>query len=636
MCGIVGIWARSAHVDQQRLATELNDALNSLHHRGPDGRGTWFDEPGLGFGHARLSILDLSDQGRQPMSSADGRYTMVFNGEIYNFAEIKEELIARGHSFPGSGDTEVLLAAIQEWQQAAVQRFIGMFAIAYWDRQQKSLTLLRDRIGVKPLYYAWDGDTFCFCSELKALHRFSHWRPDIDRQAVGEYLQYGYIAGDRSVFRNVYKLKPGHMLTIHLDGEPSVSRYWNVLDALTEPLHGSDDELKSQLESLLDSAFRYRMVSDVPVGVFLSGGVDSSLVTAILARSGGEPIRTFTIGFSDSEFNEAEWAKRVARHCNTVHTEYILEEREALQIAKDWGTLFDEPFGDSSGIPTLLVSRLASEQVKVVLSADGGDELFNGYRVYDFVTRRHRRLQRIPTLLRRLAGGGAAALPVEGIDKMLGLAGLTAGKRGKTRLALKRIRRLMSDASIGGVFDLYSSYWMEDEVHRLLGGYDSPRRLANAFPGEPADKISLCDFHHYLPEDILTKVDRSTMAASIEGRDPLLDHRLAEFAFRLPLHLRRGALGPKHIVKDILYDLVPREIVDRPKRGFAIPLEKWLRNDMKTLVRDYLSPTRIRDSGVFNAAMVKSTIDDFYAGDSRLTTKLWYVLAFEMWREKWG
>ena len=488
----------------------------------------------------------------------------------------------KNYAFKGSGDTEVILAALQEWGKDAVQLFIGMFSLAYWDKREQTLNLVRDRVGIKPLYYGWDGENLCFGSELKSLRAFDHLETEIDRQALGEFFQYGYIGSDRSIFKNVYKLEPGHRLVLGRDGEPRVERYWSVLDAVGSPLTGNDQDIESELETLMDSAFRYRMVSDVPVGVFLSGGVDSSLVTAMLAKNFNQPIRTFTIGFAEAAHNEADWARKVAEHAGTIHTEYILEEREALDIARDWGDLFDEPFGDSSGIPTLLVSRLASEEVKVVLSADGGDELFSGYRIYDFITERMQKLQSVPSSLQRFAGKGLGLLPANGLNSATRVLGVPASLRGGLTQSLKRLRRTCTDPSTGNIFDIYLSQWLEEDIQELLGGYENPRQLANVYPGLIADKISLWDFHHYLPEDILTKVDRTTMAASIEGREPLLDHRLAEFAFRLPLHLRRGGLGPKHALKRILGKLIPQELINRPKQGFSIPLEQWLRNELKS------------------------------------------------------
>jgi len=634
MCGIVGIWAQNQSED--RIRADLTQAVATLRHRGPDDQGIWVNSSGLGLGHTRLSILDLSELGHQPMISKDGRLAIVFNGEVYNFAEIRDTLISAGHSFAGSGDTEVVLHAFKEWGSDAVQRFIGMFAIALWDQQEQTLELVRDRIGVKPLYFGWKDNSLCFGSELKALRAFSGWTPEIDRQSLGEFLQYGYIAGDRTIYKGIHKLLPGHRLKLKRGQQPLIERYWSVLPALDKRLQGSDQDIEAELEALLIDAFRYRMISDVPVGVYLSGGVDSSLVTAVLAKHYDQSIRTFTIGFGEDSHDESKWANKVAQHCGTAHTNYILGVGEALQIAKNWGSLFDEPFGDASGIPTLLVSRLASEQVKVVLSADGGDELFSGYSVYSSVLERTKMLGRLPTWLSKASSAGLALAAPRRLGS--GFPGNPMPASASTAISriVNRLKKSLGDPTASGLMDLYVSYWYPEEIEQLLGQYSSPRPRADTYPGSSTDQISLWDFHHYLPEDILTKVDRTTMAVSIEGREPLLDHRLAEYAFRLPLHLRRGRLGPKHVLKSILYRYVPRHLVDRPKQGFGIPLENWLRTDLRELVNDYLAEDRIRNAALMDWKLVRQLVKNFHRGDADLTSPVWFILAFEMWRERWA
>lgn len=618
MCGIVGILAKD--YDSDRLRDDLEKAVGLLQHRGPDDQGTWMNGTGVAFGHTRLSILDLSPHGHQPMVSRDGRHVIVFNGEIYNFAEIRTRLESLGHTFAGSGDTEVILHAFREWGSDAVKQFIGIFAIALWDEREQLLELIRDRVGVKPLYFGWDGGSLCFGSELKALRAFRHWSPELDRQSLGEFLQYGYVPDDRSIYQGVQKLRPGHRLRIKRGQEPVIEPYWSVLDALDTPLAASDEDIEAELEALLIDAFRYRMVSDVPLGLYLSGGVDSSLVTALLARHHDQPIQTFTIGFAEKSHDESRWARKVAEHCGTAHTEYILEPREALEIARDWGSLFDEPFADSSSIPTLLVSKLASREVKVVLSADGGDELFSGYNAYTGVLERLNRLARLPGWVPNAARAGFELLgPVT--------------RRTPVR-KLHHWNEMFKDPTPRGLINVTMSQSYPDQIRNLLGHYEGPGGN-NGYPGDPATQMSLRDFHHYLPGDILTKVDRTTMAVSIEGRDPLLDHRLAEFAFRLPPHLRRGALGPKHILKRILYRYVPRQLVDRPKKGFAIPVALWLEQDLRELVETFLAPDRIRNAGIMDWRQVNRLVKDFYSGKKSLAVPLWSLLTFEMWRERW-
>ncbi len=629
MCGITGIWTN--HLDSDGIRAGVQNAIGTLRHRGPDDQGVWLNNAGVGLGHARLSILDLSNSGHQPMISPDRRHVIVFNGEVYNFEQIRSRLSAAGHSFRGTGDTEVVLHAYQEWGSDAVREFIGMFAIALWDERERTLELVRDRVGVKPLYFGWDGRSLWFGSELKALRAFPHWTPQIDREALGEFLQYGYISEDRSIYRGVYKLRPGHRLKLKEGGQPVIERYWAVADAdsFGEPLRSDDNDIEAELEALLIDAFRYRMVADVPVGVFLSGGVDSSLVAAVLAKHYGQSIRTFTIGFTEDRFDESQWARKVAAHCGTIHTEYTLGASEALDIARSWGKLFDEPFGDESGIPTLLVSRLAAQDVKVVLSADGGDELFSGYHSYTSILTRLAQLERIPAWLRAALAVGSAPVGLSSRIPMRVSRGTSIVRK------LHRVRAAFQRATPGGLMDLMLSYWQPDDICRLLGDYRSPRASADSYPGTPVDQISLWDFHHYLPEDVLTKVDRTTMAVSIEGREPLLDHRLAEKAFRLPLDLRRGSLGSKHILKRILHRYVPRDLVDRPKQGFEIPLEQWLTKDLKGLVLDYLSSDRLRSAGIMDWQMIGRFVDDYFAGNKQLAASIWFVLAFEMWREAW-
>jgi len=634
MCGITGIWTRDH--DQDCIRADVETAVARLRHRGPDDEGIWANGSGVALGHTRLSILDLSNSAHQPMVSRDGRYVIVFNGEIYNFREIRSRLAHIGHPFSGSGDTEVVLRAFEEWGSDAVEQFIGMFAIALWDNHEQKLELIRDRIGVKPLHFGWDGKTLCFASELKSLRAYRHWAPEMDLQALGEFLQYGYIGGGRTIYKGIQKLKPGHRLTLVKGQQPVIESYWTVLNALDRRPSGNDREIEAELEELLISSFRYRMVSDVPVGLFLSGGVDSSLMTAILARHYDQDIHTYTIGFSEDSHDESRWAKKIAGHCGTVHTEYILGVDEALEIAKDWGSLFDEPFGDPSGIPTLLVSRLAANEVKVVLSADGGDELFSGYNVYTHILSRLTLLERTPDWLRWALSSGISLLAPfisTGIPERFDV----PRTRFKDSIRkLHRVRAMLDDSTSGHLMERYSSYWQPDEIAQLVQTYVSPRPSANSYPGQAATQIALWHFFHYLPEDILTKVDRTTMAVSIEGREPLLDHRLAEYAFSLPLHLRRGSLGPKHLLKSILYRYVPREFVDRPKQGFGIPLRTWLKSDLRELMTDYLSEDRIRKAGLLDAPLVTQSIRRFIAGDDTLSTPLWYLLAFEMWRDKWG
>jgi len=596
----------------------------------------WIDDPCVGLGHARLSILDLSSRGHQPMVSENGRLVMVFNGEIYNFIAIRKVLEALGHHFRGTGDSEVILAAFQEWGLDAVHRFIGMFAIALWDRRERRLSLLRDRLGVKPLYYGWDGKTLCFGSELKAIRAFQHWRPEVDQAALAEYFQFGYINAPRSIYRNVFKLPPGHWLAIDMKEEPKLHRYWSVLNAVADPLAAPEDQLADELEALMIDAFRLRMVSDVPVGVFLSGGLDSSLVTAILQKHSGATIHTFTIGFNEPHVDESQYAREVARFLGTRHTEHIIETDEAGRILPMWGQLYDEPFADESGIPTYLVSKVASEQVKVVLSADGGDELFSGYSLYTGMLERLRKREQLPTVVRQGLAELLKRLPLDELDgaatpSLFPCRLRQAIRRRVTRRACQ-VRDNLTAKSSGEFYETAFSRWRSREVAELIGSRERVRETTDFYPGSFAEQMCLWDIHNYMPGDILTKVDRATMAVSIEGREPLLDHRIVEMAFRLPIGLRRGALGTKHLLRRVLYRYVPREMVERPKMGFAVPLLDWLRGDLAHLLDEHLNPSDVTRQGILEPRVVQRTLEAFRRGDDYLVNKVWTLLAFQMWR----
>jgi asparagine synthase (glutamine-hydrolysing) len=642
MCGITGFWTRNCQ--PEAWLRDLPGAVQSLRQRGPDDSGTWVRAGGdVAFGHTRLSILDLSASARQPMASGDGDLVMVFNGEVYNFAEIRSELEACGHRFRSSGDTEVVLTALRHWGIAALERFIGMFAIALWQGSTRRLWLIRDRLGVKPLYYAWDGRVLWFGSELKALRAFRAWQAEIDRGALGEYFQFGYVSAPRSIYRQVRKLPPGHWLELGESGEPVTRCYWSPA-VPREPLAGSDRALEEQLEALFIDAFRYRMVADVPVGVFLSGGLDSSLVSAVLQRHSGQTVRTFTVGFTDPAFDESPWARQVAAHLGTEHTEYVLSPDEMAGILTRWADLFDEPFGDSSGVPTFLVSRIARESVKVALSADGGDELFSGYQHYGVMLARERLLAHLPRPARNALSQTLQRMPAQSLQELLGrLPGPASMRHAMRRVVVDRLEKLrvvLPEADPATLYDLGMSVWTPAEISQLLGASLFARPVLNGHARPFADYMSCCDLRHYLPDDILTKVDRTTMAVGLEGREPLLDHRLVEFALRLPLRLRRGALGTKHLLRRVLYRYVPRAMLERPKQGFGIPMSRWLRGELAPLLDAYLAPDRVRAAGILEPGVVERALGNFRDGgparDRLDVQKVWLLLAFEMWREKWA
>jgi asparagine synthase (glutamine-hydrolysing) len=641
VCGITGYWIQRG--EPQEWLHDLEASVRSIHSRGPDDNGTWIGSGGaVALGHTRLSILDLSPSGHQPMVSDDGEVVIVFNGEIYNFRELRSQLEPLGHRFRSSGDSEVVLAALREWGVRAVERFIGMFAIAVWFAKERRLWLIRDRLGVKPLYYAWHKGALWFGSELKALRAFSAWKADIDRSALGEYFQFGYISAPRSIYQRVFKLQPGHWLELAQGAEPVTRCYWSALEP-RDPLSGSDQQLEDELESKFIDAFRYRLVSDVPVGVFLSGGLDSSLVAAILAAHSGQRVHTFTIGFAEPAFDESPWARRVANHIGSQHTERILSVGEMARILASWADLFDEPFGDPSGVPTLLVSRVARESVKVALSADGGDELFSGYAHYGAMLAREQALRRVPEALRRTAAGVLRHLPGtalrELVERCPGPAALRHRARRTIVERLERLEGALPEMNPAAFYDCGMAYWTPGESARLLGGPLSSRRLLNGAAGNLADHMTRCDLHYYLPDDILTKVDRTTMAVGLEGREPLLDHRLVEFALRLPSHLRRGPWGTKHLLRRVLYRYVPRSMLERPKRGFGVPMSRWLHGPLSDLLDRYLAPDRVREAGILDSQSVQQALSCFRrggAGRDRIDVqKVWLLLAFEMWRERW-
>ena len=642
MCGITGYWSRRG--DPGRWLTDLGASVAALKQRGPDDSGVWVRPGGrVGLGHTRLSILDLSPLGHQPMRSADGSLMMVFNGEVYNFAAIRCELESLGHRFRSSGDSEVILAAFEQWGVKAAEKFIGMFAIALWNERERRMLLLRDRMGVKPLYYAWNGNVFWFGSELKALRAFEAWPAEIDRDALGEYLQFGYVSAPRSIYRGVSKLLPGHWLEIGEVGEPVSHRYWTLPTPGAQPFEESEAELERHLEFLLIDAFRYRMVADVPVGVFLSGGIDSSCVAAILQKYGGSQVHTFTIGFDDPRYDEAPYARRVAQHLGTRHTEQIVTARDMDKVLLEWAGIFDEPFGDSSGVPTYLVSKLAREQVKVALSADGGDELFSGYEHYRVVAEREQALARVPYGSRELAGKAIEMIGPSRLQSLVDALPMSGSLRHRLRRdvveRLDKLRVMFPELDRGLIYDLSMSSWTPWEISPLLGGYNAGRDALEARAATYADQMAASDLRHFMPDDILVKVDRTTMASGLEGREPFLDHRLVEFAARLPLELRRGPLGAKHLVRKVLYKHVPREILERPKQGFGIPLASWLRGELAPLIHEYLSPQRIRDQGIFDPALVTRAVRNFREGgpgNDRLDMqKLWYLISFQLWHERW-
>lgn len=627
MCGIVGFVDYRARMNKSIL-TEMTD---SMYHRGPDGSGyqVWNQQKcNVGLGHRRLSIIDLSEHNSQPMQYK--HLHIVFNGEIYNYQEIKSELAELGHSFQTSGDTEVILAAYDEWGSKCVDRFIGMFAIALFDMDKHQLVLIRDRAGVKPLYYYHHDGLFLFASELKAFHKVPNLQLDINKKALALYMQLGYIPTPYCIFDHCQKLDQGSIMVMDLEqNEISKHCYWSIYNTYKNKTSNIKiEEAIERLDGLLTSAFQYRMVADVPVGVFLSGGYDSSIVTGILQHNTSQRIKTYTIGFEDEKYNEALHASAVANYLDTDHTSYICTEHEAKEIVSELPYYYDEPFGDTSAIPTILVSRLAKQDVTVALSADGGDEIFAGYKKYKSLLSHISKVNKIPRRLKPIAS------TLLKTDKT-SLLGRSARMRSKMSQYLK-------DSSPQNILNIYSMRIDNSERNGLLRGIDLNSLQSILYEKSLDHKSSTLsqllatDYHSYMCDDILTKVDRAGMSCSLEGREPLLDHRIVEFAATLPdeYKIQNGQL--KYILKMITHRYIPQEIMDRPKMGFGIPVLEWLKNDLSHMIDIYLDEERLAKQGIFDSKMVKEAVLRFRNAKVLSDFEwLWFLISFQMWYEKW-
>jgi len=634
MCGIAGYWC--PNLPKLELHNDLKNAVERLRHRGPDFQNVWYNSVGVGLGHSRLSILDLSEHGNQPMQSSNGLYCMVYNGEVYNYLQLRKELEKNGFKFGGGSDSEVVLNAFIHWGVDFVHRLIGMYAIAIWDESKKKLYLFRDRIGVKPLYYAWNGKSLYFASELNALCEFRHLKLDVNLQALGEYFQYGYISSPRSIYNDIYKLPPGQVLEINEDFQIKTEYYWNLVNRINHNSSNSTNEqLLAEFEDLAVDSFKLRMISDVPVGVFLSGGIDSSLVTAVLQKETNQQIHTFTIGFAENKYDESVWAKKIAEYLGTKHTEYRLELKDAKKIIEKIPSILDEPMGDSSIIPTYMVSKLAREDVKVALSADGGDELFGGYSSYTLMPHRLSRLKKLPMFVREIIASSLSNQKRSNMAQLITVLERIIGKElfSKGVDSVVKLGKIMQKISPEEIFKVAQSHWLCSDVGDLLGTgkYDDPRDLISMYNGRYEEQMMFWDFHHYLPDDILVKVDRATMSVSLEGREPMLDHRLVEFAFNLPFDLRIGSYGGKHILKELIYKYLPKELVDREKQGFSIPVKEWLSSDLSHLLDEYLSYETVKNIGLLNPDSVYKILQEFKSGRSMDANKVWLLLNFSMW-----
>lgn len=641
MCGIAGI-LNSATVSRAQLERDAVAMNDSLAHRGPDDHGVWSDsEAGIALAHRRLSIVDLSPAGHQPMISADGRFIIIYNGEVYNHEELRPELSARGINWRGHSDTEVMLEAFAAFGvEATVKRLIGMFTIALWDRRERTLTLVRDRLGIKPLYWAKFGGLFMFGSELKALRACPGWSPSIDRAAVAAFTRHNYIPAPHTIYQSVHKLEPGSILTLPWGGEPAIRKFWDARAVaragLADPIKASEGELIDRLETLLKDAVARRMVADVPVGAFLSGGIDSSTVVALMQAANAGPVRTYTIGFDIADYDEARHAAAVARHLKTEHTELTVTSREALDVIPRIPEFYDEPFADSSQIPTYLVSAMTRRHVTVALSGDGGDELFGGYSRYQLASRFWRALSLLPLPVRRGFSAGLRALPA---DRWTSLFSVLPSKL-RPSMAGDKLHKLASVLELEDAGALYRRLVTHWEPSLVAPGVAEPRgplwdeTVTRDFPGL-LERMQFLDLVTYLPDDILTKVDRASMAVALEARVPLIDHRVVEFSWRIPraLLIRNGL--SKWPLRQILYRHVPPELVERPKMGFGIPLGEWMRGPLRDWAEALLDERRLREAGFFDAAVVRRHWVEHLSGHRNWQYLLWDVLMFEAWRERW-
>jgi asparagine synthase (glutamine-hydrolysing) len=625
MCGLSGFvdFTKESNIEI------LNKMVATLGHRGPDDSGgELYDSEyaNVGFGHNRLSIIDLSKAGHQPMNF--GKYSILLNGEIYNYSEIKNDLIVLGHKFVSETDTEVVLHAFAEWGENSVKKFIGMFAFVILDSNLNELTIIRDRAGVKPLYYYWENDLFLFASELKAFHKHPSFIKKINKSAVFQYFDLGFVPSPNCIFENSKKLNPGHILKLDFKTKSiELKKYWDVVDAYRLPkLNVSYDKALDEVEKLLQSACEYRMVADVPVGVFLSGGYDSSLVTAMLQKNRKDKLKTFTIGFADGT-DEIPFAKEIAKYIGTDHTDYYCTTKEAQDIITTLPFYYDEPFADSSAIPTILVSKLARKDVTVALSADGGDEIFAGYTYYNTYLNNIETLSKLPKFLFKVSGKILSFLSLFIINfnlkrKLIAISDVLQSDKDKLAQNLQKNYFLIEKTQVNKLLNL------KRKDQKLI--FDDDFSKCN-------DNLSAAlaiDYSFYMQNDILTKVDRATMAVALEGREPFLDHRIIEYVAQLPSDFKIKDTQ-KRILKDILHRYIPKTLMDRPKNGFVIPIDSWLKKDLAFLLDENLSERCLSETGLFNNEYVKRLRRDFDQNKLNNSTMIWKLLQFQLWYKEW-
>jgi asparagine synthase (glutamine-hydrolysing) len=643
MCGISGIWERSG-CSLQDLERRVSAMTQTLSHRGPDDSGIWLShEASIAFGQRRLAIIDLSPMGHQPMSSANGQYTITFNGEIYNFRELRTELEGRGVRFRGHSDTEVIVEGFAQWGvKATIARLNGMFAIAAWDARERQLFLARDRMGEKPLFWAIIDGLVLFGSELKALRAHPGWKPSVNRGAIAAFLRHNYVPGPFTIYEDVYKLPPAGFVKIASGGGPEVGAYWDLAGVVSQgqrnTLRADEEELVDELDALLHDAVSRRMVADVPLGAFLSGGYDSSTVVALMQRASLRPVKTFTISFENAAFNESKHAEAVARHLGTEHTTFPVSGAEALDAVPKLAEMYDEPFADSSQIPTHIVSALTRKRVTVALSGDGGDELFSGYDRYQWAESVWRPSAKMPLALRRLASSSIRVVPPSAFDS---IARYVPYFRRVPQVGQKahRLAQILSASSIDSVY--YQAVSHHQNPDTLVRGSQEVRtacwaqNLEVLLP-DAVDRMRYLDMCTYLPDDILTKVDRASMAVALEVRVPFLDHRLVEWVWKLPAFQNGRARRPKHLLRRVLARYVPDRLVERPKMGFGVPLADWLRGPLRDWAEDLMNEPGLSAGDIFDVEAIRSLWAEFLSGDNGRYFFIWNILMFQAWHRRWG
>ncbi len=632
MCGIAGF----IDFSQKSSNDILEKMTDVLHHRGPDDSGYFFDteeNAQIGLGHRRLSILDLSSHGHQPMNFDD--IEIVYNGEVYNFVEIKKELERFGYIFSSHTDTEVILKAYHKWGLEALSKLNGMFSISIYDKRISKVFLIRDRAGIKPLYWYYENSMLLYASELKSFHQHPNFKKEINLDALSLFLQFQYIPEPYSIFNNAHKLRAGHILEIDLKTKDVREReYWSAIEHYNKPkLDISEDEAILEVEKLLKSSFSYRLVSDVPVGIFLSGGYDSSLVTALLQSQRAEKLKTFTIGFYEKGFDEAPYAKKVASYLGTEHCQYYCTQKDALEIIPKLPTIYDEPFADASAIPTILVSTLAKKEVTVTLSADGGDELFAGYEKYTRSVNYYKKFSYIPNFIKTPLASMMSSLNPSSIPLFRDTYNFTTRyEKMQNMLSSNNPCEIMKYASLYSTFN-ESNNLLKNRVQTLITNFDKGS-LLNEY-NDDINKMLAIDYKTYMVDGVLTKVDRATMSLSLEGREPFLDYRLIEFVATLPSHLKYKNGVQKHLLKEITHKYLPKELMDRPKMGFGVPMQEWFKDELKDYFLHYLDAKRLKKEGIFDENEVVKLRDNYLNGKKQNVDTLWSILMFEMWYERW-